>query len=124
MRRLISLVVTALLGACAIGGNPPATAPAMPVSFAEPGDANAAALTADWWRSFGSSELLSLINAAEAANPDLAIAAERVRQAEAQVSIADASLFPALNLGVGTSRRASRPSGGGTTSTVPAVIAP
>ena len=40
------------------------------------------------------------------------IAAERVRQAEAQVRIAGASLFPQLSFGAGTSRRETRPDGG------------
>ena len=46
-----------------------------------------------------------------AGSPDLAIAMERVRQAEAQVRVAGASLFPSLDLGVGTSTRTTRDSG-------------
>jgi NodT family efflux transporter outer membrane factor (OMF) lipoprotein len=69
-------------------------------------------LTTDWWRGFGSEELSTLIAAALASSPDLAIAAERVRQAEAQVSIAGASLFPALSFSTAGSRRETR---GGTT---------
>jgi NodT family efflux transporter outer membrane factor (OMF) lipoprotein len=42
----------------------------------------------------------------------MAIAAERVLQAEAQVRIAGASLFPALSFGAGTARRETRPEGG------------
>jgi NodT family efflux transporter outer membrane factor (OMF) lipoprotein len=42
----------------------------------------------------------------------MVIAAERVRQAEAQVQIAGASLFPQLNFGYATSRRETRPDGG------------
>src|SRR3954462_2179647 len=63
------------------------------------------AVTADWWQSFGSAELHALVEQALAGSPDLAIAMERVRQAEAQVRIAGASLFPTINLGVGTSTR-------------------
>ena len=50
-----------------------------------------------------------------AGSPDLAIAMERVRQAEAQVRIAGASLFPTLDLGVGTSARSTSDSRGSTT---------
>ena len=75
-------------------------------------DADAAAPAQDWWRSFGSAELSGLIDAALSANPDMAIAAERVRQAEAQVRIAGATLFPALNFGAATARRETRPQGG------------
>ena len=119
---LIHLGIAALLGGCAVTGNAPAPAPDMPLVFAEASAAeslptNAAMPAADWWASFGSAELTALIAASEAANPDLAIAAERVRQAEAQVRTADASLFPALNLGMGSSRRETRPDGGEWTAT-------
>jgi outer membrane protein, multidrug efflux system len=56
-------------------------------------------VSADWWQAFGSDELKALVEQALAGSPDLAIATERVRQAEAQVRIAGASLFPALNAG-------------------------
>jgi NodT family efflux transporter outer membrane factor (OMF) lipoprotein len=67
---------------------------------------------ADWWRSFDSEELSTLVAAALSASPDIAIAAERVRQAEAQVRIAGASLFPLVTFGAATSRRETRPDGG------------
>lgn len=76
-------------------------------SYNEAAPAGSLAVSTDWWKRFGSQELESLVQAALAGSPDLAIAMERVRQAEAQVSIAGASLFPSLNLGFGTSRRAS-----------------
>ena len=44
--------------------------------------------------------------------PDLAIAAERVLQAEAQVRIAGATLFPVLDFRVGTTHLETRPDGG------------
>jgi NodT family efflux transporter outer membrane factor (OMF) lipoprotein len=64
-----------------------------------------APVTADWWQSFGSAELQRLVTDALAGSPDLAIAIERVRQAEAQVRIAGASLFPTIDLGFGSSTR-------------------
>jgi len=101
-----------LLGACAITGNAPAPAPAMPQAYAESAVPDTAAPAADWWGAFGSQELSTLITAAIASNPDLAIAAERVRQAEAQARIAGATLFPVLNFGAGSSRRETRVDGG------------
>ncbi len=100
------------LSACATIGEPPAGAPAMPSAWTESGAADSVALTRDWWRGFGSAELSGLVDAALGASPDVAIAAERVRQAEAQVRIAGASLFPALNLSAATARRETRPQGG------------
>ena len=70
--------------------------------------ASGAAVTADWWKTFGSAELQALVGEALAGSPDLAIAVERVRQAEAQVRVAGASLFPQLSVGVDSSARSTR----------------
>lgn len=75
----------------------------MPDRYVEPG--GGVVLADDWWQAFGSPELSRLISQAVAGNPDILVAAERIRQAEAQVRIAGASLFPALNLNTGTTRR-------------------
>jgi NodT family efflux transporter outer membrane factor (OMF) lipoprotein len=84
----------------------------MPGAWSESVAPGAAALSADWWRNFDSRELSALVAAALATNPDIAIAAERVRQAEAQARIAGASLFPELSFSAGTSRRETHPDGG------------
>lgn len=60
--------------------------------------AEASLITSDWWKNFNSPELDRLINLALAQSPDVRIAAERARQAELQMNIAGASLFPSLNL--------------------------
>ncbi len=109
---LTSLTIALVLGACALTRSPEAAAPAMPPGWTEAGVPDSAALTQDWWRRFGSEELSGFIEAALRASPDMAIAAERVLQAEAQVQIAGATLFPGLNFSAGTARRESRPSGG------------
>jgi NodT family efflux transporter outer membrane factor (OMF) lipoprotein len=109
---LLAVLATLALGACASGSHPLAPAPAMPGAWSESGASDAAAPARDWWRSFGSVELSGLIDAALAASPDMAIAAEHVRQAEAQVRIAGSTLFPALNFSAGTGRGETRPPGG------------
>jgi NodT family efflux transporter outer membrane factor (OMF) lipoprotein len=109
---LVAVLATLALSACAIRGDPQAPAPAMPGAWTEPGAADAAAPAPDWWRSFGSAELSALIDAALRASPDMVIAAEHVRQAEAHVRIAGSTLFPALSLGAGSSRREVRVDGG------------
>jgi NodT family efflux transporter outer membrane factor (OMF) lipoprotein len=108
----LSLAVSLALGACAITQSPQAPPPAMPPGWVEQGGADAVALARGWWRGFGSAELARLIDEALRTSPDMAIAAERILQAEAQVRIAGASLFPALSFGAGTSRRETRPEGG------------
>jgi len=84
----------------------------MPAGWVEQGLPGAAALAPQWWRNFNSDELSMLVAAALASSPDMAIAEERVRQAEAQARIAGASLFPQLDFGAATARRETRPQGG------------
>jgi outer membrane protein, multidrug efflux system len=52
----------------------------------------------DWWQQFDSPELSDLIVRARTGNQDLAVAAARVIEAQAQSGIQRASLFPQLNL--------------------------
>lgn len=54
-----------------------------------------------WWTQFGDPVLARLVEAALAHNPDLAIAAARVREARAQERLARSQLLPNLELGVG-----------------------
>jgi len=77
----------------------------------EASTAGAAAVSADWWHAFGSTELQGLVDAALAGSPDMAIAVERVRQADAQVRVAGASLFPQLDVAASSSARASHDQG-------------
>lgn len=113
----LTLVVALALGGCSTPGKPPLSpeiATSMPMAWDERAlaDAHAASVDPAWWRSFNSDELSALIAAALNANPNLAIAAERVLQAEAQVRIAGASLFPQLSVGAGTARAKVRLDGG------------
>lgn len=59
---------------------------------------------ADWWKSFGSTELDGYIADARKNNLDLAEASARVLQARAQTDIADSTLFPSLGLSGNASR--------------------
>jgi outer membrane protein, multidrug efflux system len=53
----------------------------------------------DWWRAFGAPQLDTLMLQAQQHNFDLAAAAARIRQADAQIQIAHAQLLPSLALG-------------------------
>jgi NodT family efflux transporter outer membrane factor (OMF) lipoprotein len=109
-----TLVVAVALSLTACGTTSPMLKPAVPapVSWNENAPQNGTAVSADWWSTFGSAELQGLVQQALAGSPDLAIATERVRQAEAQVRIAGSSLFPSLDLGYGTSARRANDSRG------------
>ncbi|HEY3641499.1 MAG TPA: efflux transporter outer membrane subunit [Xanthobacteraceae bacterium] len=61
------------------------------------GAAEAAVPKLDWWRGFHSRELVGLIESAQAHNFDIAIAVAQIQQADAQVQIAGAPLFPSIN---------------------------
>ena len=115
LRSSISLAVLVAFSGCATTS--PMLSPNViaPPAWNESAPRDATAVSADWWKSFGSSELHQLVNDALATSPDLAIAMERVRQAEAQVRIAGASLFPTLDLGAGTSRHVTDSSKSGST---------
>jgi len=104
-RRGVALTLVVCLSGCAMTS--PMLKPDVPVAGAwnEAAPSDAAAVSAAWWESFGSAELRSLVAEALAGSPDLAIAAERVRQAEAQVRVAGSSLFPMLTAGGDTSTR-------------------
>ncbi len=104
-QRAVCFAVALALAGC--GTTSPMLKPSVttPAAWNESGAANGAAISPEWWGSYGSQELQSLVAEALKGSPDLAIASERVRQAEAQVRIAGSSLFPQLNFGGGSSVR-------------------
>ena len=61
----------------------------------------------DWWRNFGSTELNQLMIEAENNNLDLAAAAARILQADAQARLAGVPLLPTLDFGAGAARQGS-----------------
>ena len=81
MIRRTPLLAALLLGACTVGPNyaPPATQ--VPSAFMGPQPAGAAVDPAHWWRVFDDRELDRLVALALADNPDIQIAASRIRQA-------------------------------------------
>ena len=106
MRRpvLLATSLTALLVVTACSLGPAYRRPAVdipPAFAATPTTAQAAWPSERWWEGFGSPELDALITEAQAANQDLAAAAARIVQADAQVRISGAPLLPALT-GQGT----------------------
>lgn len=77
-------LVASLLAGCTVGPNyVPAEVP-LPATFAGPQPAGAAVDPAKWWTTFGDPELDRLIVIALKDNPDIALAASRVRQARLQ----------------------------------------
>ncbi|MBL8442675.1 MAG: efflux transporter outer membrane subunit [Zoogloeaceae bacterium] len=108
--RLAALALAAsVLAGCATAPHAPDPEIALPTRWDEPFDADreAEAGARDWWASFGSTELVALIDTVLAGNPDLAIATERVLQAEIGLRNAGASLLPTLDFNAATSSSAA-----------------
>lgn len=98
LRRVAAAALSpCLVAACSLGPRyrqPPADIPAAFVASAA--GAQAAWPAPDWWQGFGSPELDALIAQSRSANEDLAAAAARIVQADAQVRISGAPLLPSL----------------------------
>ena len=72
---------------------------------------NADAPDANWWQAFHSPALNTLMQSAVEQSPDLLMSAERVKQAELQMRIANASLFPSLTASGSTGESRSKADG-------------
>jgi len=115
MRALV--VAALLLAGCALGPRYERPRLDIPPEFRATADTQAAAWPAgEWWRNFHSPELDALIARARVFNDDLAAAAARVLQADAQARISGAPLLPSLSgtgdysyqrSGTGSGRRSS-----------------
>ena len=108
------MALAGLLSACELGPDYHQPGLAIPAAFrATAQSAKAAWPAADWWHGFGSPELNRLIDEASANNQNLAAAASRVIQADAQVRVSGAPLLPTVSaLGNGSYTRI----GGGSSS--------
>jgi len=100
-------LLIAALSACSVG--PAYKKPDVPPPTAwheAPAPAADAAVwpQSDWWHGFGSPQLDELIGAAQTGNDDLAGAIARVQEADAQVRIAGAPLFPSIDGGADATR--------------------
>jgi multidrug efflux system outer membrane protein len=104
-RRLASACIAACLTACATRPPQVLTPPLIPKTFVGRVAAPAPVWPrSGWWRGFGSPELSRLIDLAQADNRDLAVAAARLQEARAQVTIQRAALFPAIDAQAQASR--------------------
>jgi multidrug efflux system outer membrane protein len=95
--RFTACLIALALASCSLGPRYRRPEIAPPDRWLTASDAAAAEWpTTDWWRGFDSADLDAFIAEAQHANDDLRAAIARVSQADAQVRIAGAPLFPAL----------------------------
>lgn len=105
---LLVLAVTPTVSGCFfLGSERPELNLEIPATYraAPKAGAHAAVPAVDWWRGFGSSELTSLMDAAQLHNLDIAVAIAQIVQADAQAGAAGAPLFPSLT-GTASAERA------------------
>lgn len=95
--RLIPLAAALLVGCAAQAPVARPPGPELPAKWrhdAQSAPPAAKEPTRGWWRTFGSGELDALIRTVQARSHDVAVAAARVRQAEADARMAGAALLP------------------------------
>ena len=110
-RSVLSLALMALaLGACTHTNLPTKPEVQYPESFSQSAAAEQP-IDADWWKYFNAPELNRLLALADAQSPDLLISAQRVRAAEYQLNIANASWFPSVSLSGSSGESHSKESG-------------
>jgi outer membrane protein, multidrug efflux system len=117
---LQSLCVTLPLGGCLLSGDKPEPGLDIPPAYSagprNPVAAESAVPPLDWWRAFRSRELTEIVEAARAANLDIAVAIARIVQADASARIAGAPLLPIVDLNAsGTRIRTSQATAAGGT---------
>jgi outer membrane protein, multidrug efflux system len=95
---LFALAISPALSGCILGSERPDLNLDMSATYraAPKGNADAAPPAIDWWRGFRSSELTSLMDAAQIYNLDIAVAIAQIVQADAQVGISGSPLLPSV----------------------------
>ncbi len=95
---LIGLILAQVLATCAPDYSRPETA--LPPVYRDqaPASATQASLgDLGWWQLFKDPQLLALLRVAVAQNQDVNVAAQRVQEAQAQLTITAANLYPSIN---------------------------
>lgn len=103
-RLLAGLAPLALVTACTVGPDYHAPEMAVPAAYQGPAIAAPAGAEVDpatWWRAFGDPELDTLVTRALAGNPDIQVAASRVRQARLGLIAAQANGKPTVDAQAG-----------------------
>ncbi len=105
----VSVVVLAFaLTACATTPPPTVKAEDMPKAYQAPTTEADQDVSADWWKSFSNQELTALVEEAHSGNLDMATAAARVQQAQAQTGLSTADLFPTVGAQLSTQRQGTK----------------
>ena len=105
LRNVSATVLAVSLAACSSNPQPLNRPGDLPETFTGPTDKTSPLWPqATWWASFGADELPALEDTAQKENLDIAMAAARVLQAEANDGVALSALFPTLGASVSGTR--------------------
>lgn len=95
---ILSLLAAALLSSCAVGPDFRAPGADLPVTWTNAlPPATEEHNLANWWKSFGDSQLSGLISVGFENNPDMVTAALSIAQAESNLRAAKSNLFPTVS---------------------------
>ncbi|MEO6078159.1 MAG: efflux transporter outer membrane subunit [Steroidobacteraceae bacterium] len=107
-----ALGASLLCCACASSVSRPSPEPTpVPAAFEQVGSTNASLPSKDWYRAFGSDELVQLVQMAESKNFDLAAAKARILQANARARSVGAALLPQVDASAGVTQTNGRARG-------------
>ncbi|MFG1347705.1 efflux transporter outer membrane subunit [Xanthobacter autotrophicus DSM 431] len=96
-RAILAGALALLLPGCLPEAETPATGIAVPPRFTEgPANPDASLPQPDWWRGFRAPDLTRFVELASTYNLDIAVAVAQIIQADAQVGISGAPLYPTL----------------------------
>jgi NodT family efflux transporter outer membrane factor (OMF) lipoprotein len=115
MRIAAGIVLVSMLSGCLLEADKPDVAIDVPQGYKfSKGEPDAALPALDWWSGFRSGELTYLMQEAQAANLDVAVAIAQILQADAQVRIIGANLLPTIDFnGSDTATKTSQQLGSG-----------
>jgi outer membrane protein, multidrug efflux system len=104
------------LSGCILGSERPELNVEVPAAYREAPkrSVDAAVPALDWWRGFRSKELTTLMEDAQVFNLDIAVALAQVVQADAQVGVNGAPLFPSITGTANAEQQKASTAGGGT----------
>lgn len=103
MRRLALLAALAAAACTTVGPDYERPAVEVPAAYPSP-TGQGENVPAEWWRLYRDPTLDALVDATRGNNPDIRLAAARVRQAEAVLREANAAWFPEVLAGFGATR--------------------
>jgi len=104
-KKTLAPLLALLLAGCATQVPQVLSPPLVPKAFTGPIAADAKVWPEPtWWQGFGDAQMTALVTQAQEGNRDIAIAAARVMQAEAQSTIQRSALFPQIG-GQGNAQR-------------------